>query len=1041
MLMLTKLFGLSDGEKFRKAAERGNISRVKTLLDEGIDVDAIDKNGDTALHRASPYGHADVVRELLGRGVNPSRQNENGDAPLAMCLQLKGLQRLSYSKSDLLWNSLETVHALMSCGVARAATWETVSNCCVFKNGLKAVETYLAEFDASDKNDLIWRRKVCVVGSSKSGKTSLIRSITSMAPTLEKEDDRTIGVDLFRLDFTEDVNTIEQRSHAVTFWDFAGQDEYHVAHTLSYSRRTLYLLCVDVEEFDQVVRQAHACEDYDEAESLVSHFVQDRVWCWFRSIFARQPDAEFALIATKTDALGSDANSRLKYLEGELIKVVKELKKTHSSEIQREIKALHELSVEGNEESSSILRINSLQHLQYQLEGCVPNSWIGLNVNEPSSVQHARTSITDVVKQSDRSFLMPDTYSRVLHVVEALREEAGNATTKDRIRQSFLPLPDLVEQLMDAVQDLTEDEAVTILETLHDLGDVLWYARDGHHMLGNTIILDAELLIDFIRQIVCHDPAKISGANSSGDDQTNPLIQAMNQHGTVSNELLRYKFSWWKRLAYPDQLLQFKQLLQHFNLAYPAGGDVMQAGSDLIVPAYWRFREKQIDLDLLEPLSINDNDLSQTRHFLWVYDLGNISADVVTIVFEQLVVRSYFVFSKRVIYDHCVESVQEGRLTIRIACGMVGQMGPVIRLEVLGKEQYDPSGWLRDVHEAIEAVLKMFPGILVTRKAVSGHRCCNLDDCIPKWRALSDNQREAHLHEHSWLPNGVIEWFRRTDGGVRSWYISPESIEKRDGPAFAVGGFGKAYLDKWQHTDVVEKEISELEMRRFLGEVTLWCELRHPNVVQFLGANDQKEPYFIVSAYATKGDLMSILANEKKNGRDVMWQKLYEAAAGLSHLHRRGIVHGDLKGDNILVNESGTAMLVDFGLSFNESGSHLVATELKDSLGAMAWRAPEFVNPTKVRPTHKSDVYSLGMCIIEAVTGEKPWGKCVDNHEIRECLLNGEVKVAKPEAMTDAQWELVKQMISPLPTDRPDLNNHLQTGRICNGGGVPIRLA
>ncbi|TMW66552.1 hypothetical protein Poli38472_004317 [Pythium oligandrum] len=1038
------------------ASRNGQLDVVRVLLGhEACEVNASDKNGETALHDTSRNGKAEVVRALLDRGLNPHLRNKDGHTPLALCFQLNPLEWRS-DKEQVFWGALETTHALLSSGVAydghpeillpveednkvRAAI---LSMCVrhwteeqrrekrsltavpfeVFRRGLKAVETYLMEFGASDKKDLVWRRKVCVVGSSNAGKTSLVKSITSMTPELVEEDDRTIGVDLFRLDFSEDVKSnpaTEQKFHAVTFWDFAGQDEYNVARTLFFSRRTLYLLCVDVGAFDEVVCKAHACEDDDDAESLVLAFVQDHVWRWFRLIFAHQPDAEFVLIATKTDVLGTDVESRLKDLESELIAVVKELKYTFKKEIQREIKVLHERAVNGKAESSSDERIKSLQSLQVQLESSVPCSWTGLNVRESSSTQRARTCIEDVVKKSNRSFVMPDKYSRVLEKVEELRQKARQTVImKNRIRQSFISLPDLVKALMADILDLKEVEAKTILEILHDLGDVLWYARDGHHMLGDTIVLDAELLIDFIRQIVCHDPAKISGASNSGDDESAPLIQAMSQHGTVSNELLRHKFSWWKRLAYPEQLLQFKLLLQHFNLAYPAGGDVMQADSDLIVPAYWRVRGKQIDLGQVVPLSVDDIDSSNTKHYLWEYYLGDNSSVMVDTVFEQIAVRSYDAFPNRVIHGLRIESVQKGRRAIRIACGVIASRGLVIHLEVLGKDDYNPSAWLRAVHEAIESVLTMFPGMLVTRNAIAGRHSCNLDDCIPRWRVLPDNQREAKLHEHSWLPDGVIEWFRRA---VRDWYISPESIVKRKGPALAKGGFGVAYIARWQHTDVVVKEMSTSEMRRFLWEVTLWCKLRHPNVVQFLGANDKTEPFFIVSTYASNGELLQFLASEKKKGRVVMWRKLYEAAAGLSHLHTRGIVHGDLKGDNILVNESGAAMLVDFGLSFSEAGSSSVVTE-KETLGAMAWRAPEFANLTVERPTRKSDVFSLGMCVVEVVTGEKPWGKGIDNYTIRECLRNGEVKVAKPDAMTDAQWKLVQQMIAPSPSDRPELS-------------------
>ncbi|TMW69734.1 hypothetical protein Poli38472_001890 [Pythium oligandrum] len=1062
------------------ASRWGFLDLVRALLGQRVDLDASDKDGWTALHHASFRGHTDVVRELLARGMNPAARSRDGATPLTVCFLEMPLSSPFVHKNSLNYGSiieeavflrvLETSRALMSFGALHDGPLEKfplfgdehralaaiISICLrhwtqeqqrkkpsltalpleVFKRGSKAVETYLTEIAASDEKDLVWRRKVCVVGSSKAGKTSLVKSIDSMTPTMEKDDDRTIGVDLFRLEFKEDVksgSTTHQRSHTVTFWDFAGQDEYHVAHTLFFSRRTLYLLCVDVEEFDEVVRKSHACEDEDEAESLVLAFVQARVWRWIRLIFARQPDAEFVLFATKTDALVGDTQSRLKDLESELLSIVAELKQTYKEEIQREIDALPDSPTNDQGESPNDERIRSLQSLLVQLETSVPTSWICLNIRESSSLQLARTSIEDVVRQSGQSFAMPDKYARVLEKVEELRQKARDANMKNRIRQSFRSLPDIIKTLMADIHDLTEDEAMTILETLHDLGDVLWYARDGHHMLGDTIILDAELLIDFIRQIVCHDPTMTPGVNNSGAGDNALLIQAMKQHGTVSNKLLRHSFSLWKRLAYPNQLLQFKGLLEHFNLAYPGDGDVMQADSDVVVPSYWRFRGNQIDLTGLAPLSIGDIDSSHINHFVWEYYLGDNSAELVDTVFEQLAVRSYHVFPNRMIHGRCVESAQKGRLAIRTACGMVGSRGPVIHVEVLGKADHDPSGWLRDVHKALEDVLKMFPGILVAREAVAGRHTCNLDKCIPKWRGLPENQREAKLREHSWLPNGVVEWFRRTDGGVRDWFIPPESIVKHKGPAFAAGAFGAVYLAKWQHTDVVVKEMLVSEMRRFLKEVTHWYGLRHDNVVRFIGANDKKEPYFIVSSYAAGGELLSFLSSEKENGRDVVWRKLKEAAAGLSHIHRRGIVHGDLKGSNILVGKDGTAMIADFGLSFSESGSSSVVTEKKNTLRAMAWRAPEFARLTEERPTRKSDVFSLGMCIVEAVRGGNPWCrksttcpreecKCWSNEEIRECLRNGQVKVYKPEVMTEAQWELVKKMIALSSSDRPELS-------------------
>lgn len=99
------------------------------------------------------------------------------------------------------------------------------------------------------------------------------------------------------------------------------------------------------------------------------------------------------------------------------------------------------------------------------------------------------------------------------------------------------------------------------------------------------------------------------------------------------------------------------------------------------------------------------------------------------------------------------------------------------------------------------------------------------------------------------------------------------------------------------------------------------------------------------------------------------------------------------------MSDNGTAMLTNFGLSFSEYGTCSLK-KMKDTLGTMAWRAPEFAMMTVETPTRKSDVFSLGMCIIEAVTFNIPWCGYTSD-EIRQCLRRGEIKVDKPREMNE----------------------------------------
>ncbi|GMF26952.1 unnamed protein product [Phytophthora fragariaefolia] len=117
------------------------------------------------------------------------------------------------------------------------------------------------------------------------------------------------------------------------------------------------------------------------------------------------------------------------------------------------------------------------------------------------------------------------------------------------------------------------------------------------------------------------------------------------------------------------------------------------------------------------------------------------------------------------------------------------------------------------------------------------------------------------------------------------------------------------------------------------------------------------EPFFVCE-YAPNGTLVRYLRDHP----DQIWLKLYEAAFGVQYLHLRDIVHGDLKGNNIMIGSDMLAKITDFGLSFlvNDAKQPAIA-------GAWHWVAPECLMNHNAHPTFASDVYSLGMCIVEAL--------------------------------------------------------------------------
>jgi serine/threonine protein kinase len=120
--------------------------------------------------------------------------------------------------------------------------------------------------------------------------------------------------------------------------------------------------------------------------------------------------------------------------------------------------------------------------------------------------------------------------------------------------------------------------------------------------------------------------------------------------------------------------------------------------------------------------------------------------------------------------------------------------------------------------------------------------------------------------------------------------------------------------------------------------------------------------------------------------------------------------------NNILVGADGLAKLSDFGMSAIRSCATLSkGAEL--TLGGLRWQAPEGL--TK-RPTVASDVYSLAVCMIEAVISEPPWA-FLDDATVRENLKAG-IRPERPDEMNDFKWNLVSDMTHVNPDERLPLH-------------------
>jgi tRNA A-37 threonylcarbamoyl transferase component Bud32 len=196
------------------------------------------------------------------------------------------------------------------------------------------------------------------------------------------------------------------------------------------------------------------------------------------------------------------------------------------------------------------------------------------------------------------------------------------------------------------------------------------------------------------------------------------------------------------------------------------------------------------------------------------------------------------------------------------------------------------------------------------------------------------------------------------------------------GKRIGKGSFGEVYLGRWRGTVVAIKKLpfhsldKEL-LKEIYREVTIMKGLRHPNVLQFLGACTAPPDIYIVTEFMSRGSLYNILHDKAVQ---LSWQQIksmaIDAAKGMAYLHNSNpiIIHRDLKSQNLLVDDSWRVKVCDFGLSriYKDTQS----TKLT-ACGTPCWTAPEVLR--RNRYSVKADVYSFGVVLWEMISREEPF--------------------------------------------------------------------
>jgi serine/threonine protein kinase len=203
-------------------------------------------------------------------------------------------------------------------------------------------------------------------------------------------------------------------------------------------------------------------------------------------------------------------------------------------------------------------------------------------------------------------------------------------------------------------------------------------------------------------------------------------------------------------------------------------------------------------------------------------------------------------------------------------------------------------------------------------------------------------------------------------------------------------------------------------VERFQREARTAAQLEHPNIIPIYRVGRSGRVIYFVMKYLRGSSLSSVLGVRKKLSPPEIRRLLLEAGSALGYAAQRGIVHRDIKPDNIMFDEFGQSLLTDFGIAKAASGQKLTGTGM--SIGTPHYMSPE---QARAQPIDgRSDIYSLGIVAYQCLTGSVPYDGedsfSIGYKHITEPIPTPSLITADERRL----FEVIKRMLMKDPFDR-----------------------